>query len=105
MYEVMMYVGAAGVVFFFLLSVVLFIKNNIPSAIKYFINLRHKGVDIWSANKKLPEQPLYKPERTELLDDENNIIISEPTEYLDTSDANDTIISEPTEYLDTSDAT
>ncbi len=86
MYEVIMYAGAAGVVVFFLLSVFLFIKNKIPSAVKYFINLRHKGIDIWTANKKLPKEYVHRPEKTELLDEEQDMFIPEPTEYLDSSD-------------------
>ena len=87
MYEISMYAGAAGVSIFFLLSVFLFIKNRIPSAIKYFINLRHKGIDIWSANKKLPREYIYRPEKTELLDeDKDGKFVYEPTEYLDNSD-------------------
>lgn len=77
----MMYAGAAGVVLFFLLSVFLFIKNKVPSAIMYFINLRRKGVDIWSANKKHRIAKVEKTDRLESVEVENNNY--EPTELLD----------------------
>ncbi len=96
MYEMMMYAGAAGVVLFFLLSVFLFIKNKVPSAIFYFINLRRKGVDIWSANKKQTKKNIKKIEKTEFLESaesENNDY--EPTEFLDEIKEN----SESTEFL------
>jgi hypothetical protein len=96
MYEIMMYAGAAGVILFFLLSVFLFIKNKVPSAILYFINLKRKGVDIWSANKKQPKKSIKKIEKTEFLESaesENNSY--EPTEFLDEIKEN----SEDTEFL------
>ena len=99
MYEIMMYSGAAGFLFFFLLFVFLFIKNKVPSAVLYFINMRKKGVDIWSANKKQQKTHREKAEKTELLEQvgaENY----EPTEFLDEMNfavENTEILSE---YLD-----
>lgn len=105
MYEAMMYAGAIGCIVFFILSVVLFIKNKIPSSIMYFVNLRRKGVDIWSAEKKQGgRQKKKSPPET----DAGGGGAYEPTEYLDeagaaaaqTGNAAAAEVYEPTEYLD-----
>lgn len=83
MYEIMMYAGAAGCIIFFVLSVVLFVKNKIPASIMYFVNLRRKGVDIWSANQKLARQNAAKPEKTVLLQDAPKQAAVEQTVLLD----------------------
>ncbi|WP_124101014.1 hypothetical protein [Ruminococcus sp. Marseille-P6503] len=82
MYEIMMYSGAIGFLLFFLLSVFLFIKNKVPSAVMYFINMRKKGVDIWSENKKRQKKRREKAEKTELLE-QAGAESYEPTEFLD----------------------
>lgn len=107
MYEAMMYAGAIGCIVFFILSVVLFIKNKIPSSIMYFVNLRRKGVDIWSAEKKQGgRQKKKSPTETEA----GGVGDYEPTEYLDEAgeaagkaeagSAAASEVYEPTEYLD-----
>lgn len=108
MYEVMMYAGTIGCIIFFVLSVVLFIKNKIPSSIMYFVNLRRKGVDIWSAEKKQGAKSKKKasPEA-----DAGGGGAYEPTQYLDEAgEAKDmgesaaaSEVYEPTEYLDEAD--
>lgn len=110
MYEVMMYAGAIGCIVFFILSVVLFVKNKIPSSIMYFVNLRRKGVDIWSAEKRQGgRQNKKSPPET----DAGEGGAYEPTEYLDEAgeaagkvEAGSVAVSEvyePTEYLDEAD--
>lgn len=110
MYEVMMYAGIIGCIVFFVLSVVLFIKNKIPSSIMYFVNLRRKGVDIGSAGKKRAVQKPVKEKKTVLLEDSAEGGEYEPTEYLDEagessggqsgSAGGGGDVYEPTEFLD-----
>lgn len=84
MYSIMMYSGFAGAVIFFLLAVMLFIKNKVPSSLMYFVNMKKKGIDIWSANKKISGSKRKKLQKTEYLDiSEPDHIEYEPTEFLD----------------------
>lgn len=102
MYEIMMYAGAIGCIVFFVISVVLFIKNKIPASIMYFVNLRRKGVDIWTANKKLAKQKSAKPEKTVLLQDAPVKMREEPTALLEESsgDGTEVIDTDHTELLE-----